>query len=80
MDRQVKLQTIKLLHSTIRIGRTPQCGPIFLLARYDHTRDMFTTRNVHTGVESRIDVADLAQAITDGIAHPSKLGGAIYHV
>lgn len=79
MDRRIKLATIKLLHGTIRVGRTPKCGPIYHLVRYDHTRDIFTARNVHTSAESRISVADLAQAIADGIVHPSKVGGDIYH-
>lgn len=79
MDRLLKLATIKLLHSTVRIGRTAQYGPVFLLTKYDHARDVFIARNVLTGVESRINVADLASALADGIAHPSKIGGTIYH-
>ncbi len=79
MDRRTKLATIKLLHSTIRIGSTPKDGPVFHLAKYDHTRETFTVRNVHTGAESRVNVDELSRAIADGIAHPSKIGGGVYH-
>jgi hypothetical protein len=77
--RQSRLNTIKLTGSTIRIGLTAQRGPVYLLSHFDHSRDMFTTRNLHNGIESKISLDDLVRAIADGIAHPSVIPGGIYH-
>lgn len=74
-----RLATIKLLGSTIRIGRTPASGPIFMLESFEHSRDRFTTRNVHNGVKGTITALELSTAIAEGIAHPSRVPGGIYH-
>lgn len=76
--RRERLEAIKLKGSTIRIGLTAKSGPVYLLSHFDHSRDTFTTRNIHNGIESKITLDELTRAIADGIAHPSAIPGGIY--
>lgn len=70
---------IKLLGSTVRIGLTAKSGPVYFLESFEHARDKFTTRNVHNGTLGTITARELSAAIAEGIAHPSRVRGSIYH-
>jgi hypothetical protein len=77
--RRDELETIKLEGHCVRIGLTSRQGPIFYLSKFEHARGEFTTRNVHNGTMGVITARTLAQAIAEGIAHPSKVRGVLYH-
>lgn len=60
---------LRLQGRTIRIGRTPQSGPRFVLVRYDKRREHYLSRNVHNGVEDYITSDDLSRGFEDQIVH-----------
>lgn len=61
-------QVIALRGSVIRIGRTPNMGPLYRLTDYNTRTRTFTTRSLY-GVESSITLNELHQAFREGIAH-----------
>lgn len=77
-DRRIRLELIRLQGRCIRVGRNRASGPTFYLASYDHARDTFATVNSHNGTRGTLAVDDLHSALTEGIAHVSKVGGIIF--
>ena len=77
--RQDKLQTIKLAGRCVRVGLSRSSGPVFMLESFDHSAGQFTARSVETGTRGKIHLDELHKGIVEGIVHPSKIGGIIYH-
>lgn len=57
------------LGAYIRIGRSPICGPLYRIRRYDVARTTWTVQSLHFDTESALTHAELEKGLSEGIVH-----------
>ena len=63
------MNVYSLRGSTIRVGRTAEYGPTYVLARYDRSHKTYCARNVHNGIEEIVHTRTLLTWWREGLIH-----------